>query len=75
MGARSKPFTNAHKEIYVKNRKQPVVSKPTKKIADTGRVRFGTGCAPAKLARPTPAIADSGAVRFGTGCAPALLRK
>ena len=59
----------------MKNRKQPVVSKPTKKIADTGRIRFGTGCAPAKLARTTQAIVDSGAIRFGTGCAPALLRK
>ena len=59
----------------MKNRKQPVVSKPTKKIADARRVRFGSGCAPAKLARTTQAIVDSGAIRFGTGCAPALLRK
>ena len=60
----------------MKNRKQPVVSKPTKKIADTGRIRFGNGSAPAKLVRPADAeIADSGAIRFGNGSAPAILRK
>lgn len=76
MGARSKPFTNAHKEIYVKNRKQPVVSKPTKKIADTRRVRYGLGSAPAKVARSASAeTANSGAIRFGLGSAPASLRK
>lgn len=60
----------------MKSKKQPVVRKPTKKIADSRRVRFGTGSAPAKLVRATdPAIADSGAIRFGTGSAPASLRK
>ena len=59
-----------------KQQKQPVVRKPTKKIADSRRVRFGTGCAPAKVVRSADAaIADSGAIRFGTGCAPASLRK
>ena len=58
------------------SKKLPAVRKPTKKIADSRRVRFGTGCAPAKLARSVDqAIADSGAIRFGTGCAPASLRK
>jgi len=59
-----------------KQQKQPVVLKPSKKIADSRRVRFGTGCAPAKLVRSADAaIADSGTIRFGTGCAPASLRK
>ena len=59
-----------------KQQKQPVVRKPTKKIADSRSVRFGNGCAPAKIVRSADAtIADSGAVRFGNGCAPASLRK
>ena len=60
----------------MKSKKQPVVRKPTKKIADSRRVRFGNGSAPAKVARsPIAAIADSGAIRFGNGSAPAWLRK
>ena len=60
----------------MKTKKQPVVRAPTKKIADARRVRFGNGCAPAKLVRSADAAtADSGAIRFGNGCAPASLRK
>ena len=60
----------------MKSKKQPVVRKPTKKIADSRRVRYGAGCAPAKVVRSADvAIADSGAIRFGVGCAPASLRK
>lgn len=60
----------------MQSKKQSVVRKPSKKIADQRRVRFGGGCAPAKLVRAADAaIADSGAVRFGGGCAPASLRK
>ena len=60
----------------MKSKKQTVASKPTKKIADARRVRFGTGSAPAKLARTADAaVADAGAIRFGTGSAPAILRK
>jgi len=59
-----------------KQQKQPVVLKPSKKIADSRRVRFGNGMAPAKVVRSADAaIADSGAVRFGNGMAPASLRK
>ncbi len=59
-----------------KQQNQPLVRKPTKKIADSRRIRFGGGCAPAKLLRATDAAtADSGAIRFGGGCAPASLRK
>jgi hypothetical protein len=58
------------------SKKLPVVRKPAKKIADTRRVRYGAGCAPAKLIRSADvAIVDSGAIRFGAGCAPASLRK
>ena len=59
-----------------KQQKQPVVLKPSKKISDSGRVRYGNGCAPAKVVRSADAaITDSGAIRFGNGCAPASLRK
>ena len=59
-----------------KQQKQPVVRKPTKKIADSHRVRFGSGSAPAKIIRSADAAtADSGAIRFGSGSAPASLRK
>lgn len=56
--------------------RKPVVSKPTKKIADPRRVRYGAGFAPAGLARSIDgATHDSGKVRFGAGFAPAILRK
>ena len=59
-----------------KQQKQPVVCKPTKKIGDSHRVRFGSGMAPAKVVRSADAAtADSGAIRFGSGMAPASLRK
>jgi hypothetical protein len=32
-------------------KKQPKLAKPTKKIVDSRRVRFGGGCAPASLVR------------------------
>ena len=60
----------------MKSKKQPVVRKLTKRIADSRKVRFGGGCAPAKLTRAADAtIADTGMIRFGGGCAPACLRK
>lgn len=59
-----------------KQQKQMLVRKPSKKIADSRRVRFGGGMAPAKVARSAdPSTADSGAIRFGGGMAPASLRK
>ena len=58
------------------SKKLPVVRKPTKKIADSRRVRYGTGSAPAKIVLAADAAtSDSGAIRFGTGSAPASLRK
>jgi len=75
-GARPEFSTNVHKENYMKSKKQPAIRKLTKRIADTRKVRFGGGCAPAKLVRSADAAtADSGAIRFGGGCAPAHLRK
>jgi hypothetical protein len=60
----------------MKSKKQPVVRRTTKRIADSGRIRYGNGCAPAKIVRAADAAtADSGAIRFGNGCAPASLRK
>ena len=57
-------------------KKQPVVRKPTKKIADSRQVRYGVGSAPAKVVRSADAAtSDSGAIRFGVGSAPASLRK
>jgi hypothetical protein len=65
-----------HKENFMKSKKQPVVRKASKKIADSRRVRYGSGWAPAKVVRSADAaIADSGAIRFGSGWAPASLRK
>jgi hypothetical protein len=58
-----------------KNRKV-IVSKQSKKIVDSRKVRFGAGMAPATIVRTQdPATANSGAVRFGAGMAPAALRK
>jgi hypothetical protein len=66
----------ACKEKHMKSKKLPVVRKPSKRIGDARRVRYGAGNAPAKLIRPADvAIADSGAIRFGAGNAPASLRK
>jgi hypothetical protein len=59
-----------------KQQKQPVVLKPSKKIADSRRVRYGAGSAPAKVARSgDAATSNSGVIRFGAGSAPASLRK
>jgi len=57
------------------NKKQPTVRKPTKKIADSRRVRFGGGCAPRVLRAQDAQTSDSRAIRFGGGCCPAALRK
>jgi hypothetical protein len=58
------------------SKKQPVVRKPSKKIADPRRVRYGSGMAPASVVRSKDAsTTDSGNVRFGSGMAPAMLRK
>ncbi|MDH4324846.1 MAG: hypothetical protein OEW90_11970 [Betaproteobacteria bacterium] len=59
-----------------KQKKQLVVRKATKKIADSRRVRYGSGMSPAKVLRTADAaIADSGSIRFGSGMAPSSVRK
>ena len=58
-----------------KNRKQPAVGKPTRKIADPRRVRYGAGSAPRVVRSLDAATQDSGAIRFGAGSCPASLRK
>ena len=55
--------------------KKPVVRKPSKKIADARRVRYGGGSAPRVIRALDKATQDSGAIRFGGGSAPASLRK
>jgi hypothetical protein len=57
------------------SKKQPAVRKPTKKIADPRRVRYGAGSAPRAVRSLDAATRDSGAIRFGAGSAPASLRK
>ena len=52
-----------------------VVRKPSKKIADSRRVRYGSGSAPRVIRAMDVATQDSRAVRFGSGSAPASLRK
>jgi hypothetical protein len=60
----------------ISSKKQPVVvRKASKKIADSRRVRFGSGSAPRVLRTVDTATHDSGKVRFGSGSAPASLRK
>jgi hypothetical protein len=57
------------------SKKQTVVRKPSKKIADPRRVRYGSGAAPRVLRSSNPATQDTRAIRFGSGAAPAALRK
>ena len=57
------------------SKKQPVVRKPSKKIADSRNVRWGGGSAPQVLRTQDAATRDRRTVRFGGGSAPAALRK
>lgn len=57
------------------SRRKPVVRKPSKKIADSRRVRYGSGAAPRVLRSSDAATRDSRAIRFGSGAAPSALRK
>ena len=59
----------------MKSKRQPVVRKPTKRIADVRNVRFGAGMAPATVRSRDAQTHDAGKVRFGAGMAPASLRK
>lgn len=56
--------------------KKQVARKPSGKIADARKVRFGSGMAPAAVVRSgDPATRDGGAVRFGSGMISPSLRK
>jgi hypothetical protein len=57
------------------SKKKPVVLKPSKKIADPRRVRFGGGMAPAVIRSGDAATRDSGRIRFGGGMISAALKK
>jgi len=57
------------------SRKQPVVRKPSKKIADPRRVRYGSGNAPRVVRALDAATQDPRNIRFGSGNCPASLRK
>lgn len=59
----------------MKSKKQPVVRKLTKNIADSQRVRYGSGMAPASVRARDAQTQDAGKIRFGSGMAPAGLRK
>jgi hypothetical protein len=68
--------TNRTTEETDMSRKQKqVVRKPSKKIADARRVRYGAGSAPRVVRTLDSATQDSRAIRFGAGSAPASLRK
>ena len=59
-----------------KKQPKPVVRKPTRKITDAQRVRYGSGMAPASIVRAQDASTiDTRKLRFGSGMAPASLRK
>jgi hypothetical protein len=55
--------------------KKPVVRKPSKKIADPRRVRYGASSAPRLVRQLDKATRDTRAIRFGASSAPASLRK
>jgi hypothetical protein len=57
------------------SKKLPVARKPSRKIADARKVRFGAGMAPASVRSRDAKTHDTGKVRFGAGMAPASLRK
>jgi hypothetical protein len=70
------PIDNPLKEkTLMSSKKQPVVRKPSKKIADSRKVRWGGGSAPQVLRTQDSATRDRRTVRFGGGSAPAALRK
>lgn len=58
------------------SRKQKqLVRKPSKKIADARRVRYGSGWSAPAVRASDKATQDSRAVRFGSGWAAPSLRK
>jgi hypothetical protein len=60
---------------YVMTSKKQLVRKPSKKIADSRRVRYGSSSAPRVVRSLHKEIRDPGVIRFGSSSAPASLRK
>ena len=54
------------------SRSKQVVRKPSKKIADVRKVRYGGGSAPNAVRPQAAATRDSRAIRFGGGSSPAI---
>jgi hypothetical protein len=57
------------------SRNKQAVRKPSKKIADSRKVRYGGGSMPRVLRAQDPATRDPRTIRFGGGSCPAILRK
>lgn len=57
------------------SRSKQVVRKPSKKVADSRKVRYGGGSAPNVVRPQDAATRDSRAIRFGGGSSPAIFRK
>ena len=55
--------------------KQKLVRKPSKKIADARRVRYGSGWSAPTVRASDKATRDTRAVRFGSGWSAPSLRK
>jgi hypothetical protein len=55
--------------------KKQIVRKPSKKVIDPRKVRYGAGSAPRVVRAQDAATRDSGKIRFGAGSTPASLRK
>ena len=56
-------------------KQKQLIRKPSRKIADSRRVRYGSGSAPRVLRTADAATQDTRKIRFGSGSAPASLRK
>ena len=57
------------------SKQKRIVRKPSKKIADARRVRYGAGWAPKVVRTLDKSTEDTRAVRFGAGWKPASLTK
>jgi len=62
-------------EHAMSKKQSQIVRKPSKKIADSRRVRYGAGSAPRVVRAADASTQDTRAIRFGAGSAPAGLRK
>jgi hypothetical protein len=67
--------TNLRGEHAMQKKQKQIARKPSKKIADSRRVRYGSGWAPRAVRPLDDATQDTRAIRFGSGWAHASLRK